>query len=238
MLIRVKLFFLLIFLSAGEHLLAQQQMTYRQFRRDSSRIMKPLVVRPLFRFDNRFSLKDKQILNIRGYSFGVIIKEKIYTGLGYYRLYEKLNTYTGPEGLDITRTYEVQYGSLNTEFLYRTPRYYSLGIPVNIGFGENVMIHKDQNGNITQRTSSVLAITEIGFVAAFKPIRWIGLKALFGYRTTTFNKIKEYNFDGLFATVGVIADLFEIQRDVRMYFLYRKYKRSICRQKAFEIITD
>ncbi len=217
-----------------------QNLTTEQFLKDSAIIVAPKMIRPQVRFDNRFTMYEGQSLSINGFDAGVLLKDKLRVTLGYYKLDEDLNAFKETiDSVDVGRLIKIEYGSLNTEVIYMDRRYFALGMPLEIGVGQSELKYKNfTSGAITKIESGLLAIAHFGLSGTFKPIRWIGLKALVGYRKTIYNQQKEFKFDGLFTSLGVNFDFREIIQDIKMMRLKKKYRRGNRISNAVDIITD
>jgi hypothetical protein len=208
---------------------SQKAMTKKQFVKDSIRITRVKLVRPQFKFDSRTILSNGQRLNVSGLDAGVLLKEKLRVTLGYYRLNNnKFNNTEKPIGDDIyDMNYKSVYGTLNLEFNYLNRRYFSLGMPLEIGIGTNYTDYISRaDGSSINKSKGVHALSYFGLSGTFKPIRWAGLKISAGYRKDLFNQVKEVNLDGIYTSLGLTIDFREIIKDVRMYKLKKKYKKG------------
>lgn len=230
----------LIFLFLIFHLLSHAQLSRDQFTRDSLETMKVKLVRPQFKLDNRITWHEGQTLAITGFDAGVLLKDKLRVTIGYYRLNDDLNAFRKTiDSVDIGRLININYGTLNTEFMYRDTRFLSLGMPLEIGLGQSDLKFKNfKTEEIFRRDKGFMAIAHFGVAATFKPIRWIGLKGIVGYRKTIFNQVKEFNFDGPFFSLGLNIDVREIIKDIRMFKLKKKYGRGENIGNAVDLITD
>lgn len=210
------------------------------FTKDSIRIMRPRLVRPQFRLDNRNFFFKGQTLNLSGFDAGVLLKNKLRLTLGYYFLSNNLTSYEKViDDVKYERRLKLEYGSLNTEIIYKNTRYFSLGMPLEFGFGNNVLQYNNsESGEIESKKSGFVTMADFGLSGTFKPIRWIGLKAILGYRKTLYNQVKDFRFDGLFTSIGLNIDFREIIKDVQMFNLKRKYKRGNSVENAVDLITD
>lgn len=220
--------------------LLAQKTSKAQFVKDSLEIVKGKMVRPQFKFDNRLTWYEGQTLVINGVDVGVLLKDKMRITLGYYRLEENLNAFKETvDNTDLGAVMSITYGSLNTEFIYKNTRFFSLGMPLEIGIGQGNLRYKNFTTNeVYKSESGFLVVTYFGLSATFKPIRWIGLKAIVGYRKTAFTQVKNFNFDGPFTSVGLNIDFQEIVRDIKMYRLQKKHKRGNNIGNAVDLITD
>lgn len=211
-----------------------------QFTRDSLEIAKVKLVRPQFRFDNRQTFVGKQALGITGFDFGVLLSEKLRVTLGYYSMEDRLKEFDETiEDIEFGKLVELKYGSLNTELIYRDTRFLSFGMPLEFGIGWNRL--QDVNitsGEVLQSKSGAIAFVNFGMSATFKPMRFLGLKGMIGYRKVAYNQVKDYNFDGFFTSIGLNIDVHAVVTDVPMYRLKKKYNRGNNISNAVEIITD
>jgi len=210
------------------------------FVKDSLEIVRVRMVRPQFRLDNRNLFFKGQALNVSGFDVGVLLKNKLRLTLGYYSFANDLKSYEKTvDEVKYTRQLKLNYGSFNTEIIYKNMRYLSLGMPLEFGFGNNLLQYKNtETDEINSKQSGFLFLTDFGLSATFKPIRWIGLKAIVGYRKTVFNRVKNFQFDGLFTSIGLNMDVREIIKDIQMFNLKRKYKRGNSIENAVDLITD
>lgn len=202
--------------------------------------MQPRLVRPQFRLDNRNFFFKGQTLNVSGLDAGVLLKNKLRLTLGYYFLSNNLTSYTKTINEEkYVRRLKLEYGSFNTEIIYKNTRYFSLGMPLEFGFGNNVLEYNHSETGVREsRQSGFVCMADFGLSGTFKPIRWIGLKAILGYRKTLFNQVKDFRFDGLFTSIGLNLDIREVIKDVQMFRLKRKYNRGNSIENAVDLITD
>jgi len=219
-----------------------KKLSKKQFITDSLKIVKPRIARPQFRIDNRTIFSNKQLINISGFDAGVTLKEKLRVTLGYYSLsasnLTSLNKSIG--SVLYNANYRLNYGALNLEFIYKNTRFFSLGMPVEIGFGQNTLKYKSTESETeAESNKGMVLLTYFGLSGTFKPIRWIGLKVSVGYKKTVFNQLKGLNFDGIYTSVGLAIDFREIIRDGRMYSLKKRYRKNFNSiGTGVDLITD
>ncbi len=214
----------------------------KNFIKDSTYIVRVKLVRPQLRADNRNIFFKKQTLALSGFDAGVLLKDKLRVTLGYYRLNDNLSDYNAEESDNIQydRQLKMNYGALNTEFIYMNTRFFSLGMPLEFGFGQNVIKYKSDPLSTTyQQQKGFVFSTDFGLSGTFKPIRWIGIRAVVGYHKNVINQIDGFRFDGVFTSVGLNVDIREISKDVQIYRLKKKYKRlGSPVGTAVDLITD
>jgi len=230
----------LFVLLAGPVMLRAQDSLSNAFTRDSLAIMQIQRARPQFRFDNRITFYEGQSLAMNGFDAGVLLSERLRVTLGYYQLDERLDAYTVMRNEEeFSRSMRLSFGSLNTELIYKDARFYSLGMPLELAAGLNTF--KDRNettGEVTGTESGAILFVNFGISGTFKPMRFLGLKAMLGYRKTVFNQVKNFNFDGFFTSVGLNIDVHEIVSDIRMFRLKKRYHRGNNVDNAVKILTE
>ena len=215
--------------------------SYPNFVRDSLDIVKVKLVRPQFRFDNRNIFFQGQMLAVGGYDAGVLLKEKLRFTLGYYGMNENVSDYNKTvEGRQYERELKLNYGTLNTEFQYISKRFFSLGMPLEFGFGQNSSRYKlTPDATDFQYQKGFVIVTDFGLSGTFKPIRWVGIRAVVGYRKTVVNQVDDFRFDGVFTSVGLNIDFYEVTKDFKMYRLKKRYHRMDSKiGTAVDLIVD
>jgi hypothetical protein len=211
-----------------------------QFINDSIKIVKIKLIRPQVKFDNRINFYGRQGLPITGFDAGVLLAEKLRVTLGYYNMN---NTLKDKEYAKNDTTFgtliHLEYGSINTELMYKDTRFLSLGLPLEIGAGVNTFRDKNITADKVLTTrSGALIFVNFGISATFKPMRFLGLKGIVGYRKMAYNQIKDFNFDGLFTSVGLNVDVHALSSAIKMFRLKKKYHRGNNITNAVEILTN
>ena len=220
---------------------AQTHMSKKQFIADSIKITKIKLVRPQFRLDNRLTFLNGQKLSISGIDAGVLLKNKLRITLGYYSVNDKLTSLRKTiNDIDYQGQYQLNYGALNLEFIYKDTRFFSFGMPLEFGIGTNTLNYRSEAyGLDTNKQSGLIGMAYFGLSGTFKPIRWIGIKGAVGYRKTLLNQVKDLAFDGVYTSVGLSVDVWEIIKDCKMYRLKKRYrKNSNAIETAVDLITD
>ncbi len=235
----MKFIFTVLFFLPGIFLCAQDPAP-EQFIRDSLALTRVKLVRPQFKFDNRVTFFERQALSITGIDAGVLLSEKLRVTLGYYGMEDRLESYDMiKDNEEHGRLIELKYGSLNTEFIYKDTRFISLGMPLEIGAGMNKFQDKNMTtGEVMSTETGGLLFVNFGMSATFKPMRFLGLKGIIGYRKVAYNQVDDFKFDGFFTSIGLNIDVHAVVYDVKMYRLMKKYNRGNNLANAVEIITD
>lgn len=232
------LFGVLFFLSAT--VLGQKKLSKAQFKKDSAALMVVPLVKPQFRFDNRVTFYKGQLLSINGLDAGVLMKEKLRLTLGYYRLQDQLKAFDEIKGDEnYGRLIRLDYGSLNTEIIYKNITYFSFGMPLELAIGSNSFQNKNiTTGEIISTEKGALMFVNFGLSATFKPTRFMGLKGILGFRKVVFNQVDNFNFDGFFTGIGLNIDMRTVIADFKLYRLKKRYKMGDNLSNAVDIITD
>lgn len=216
------------------------QTDNKQFIRDSLAIVKVKLVRPQLKFDNRQTFYGGQALAITGFDAGVLLAEKLRVTVGYYNMNNNLNNRAFMRNDTAFGTLiHLEYGSLNTELIYKDERFFSLGMPLEIGAGVNTFRDKNvTTGEVLRTTSGAMLFVNFGLSGSFKPMRFLGLKAMVGYRKMAYNQVKDFSFDGFFSSIGLNVDVHEITTEIKMFRLMKRYHRGNHVSNAVNILTN
>jgi hypothetical protein len=216
------------FLSFSFFSFSQQDTLQDQYTKDSLAITRVKLIRPQFKFDNRVAFHGTQGLPINGFEVGVLLDNKLRLTGGYYTMFGNLKEFNiQKDGQEYTKAIQMNYGSINTELIYKDWRFVSLGMPLEIAGGINTFRDKNlTTGDVYSTTTGGLLFVNFGVAGTFKPMRFLGLKVIAGYRKTVYNQVKDFNFDGFFTSIGLNFDVQELGRDIKMFRLNKKYKKG------------
>jgi hypothetical protein len=219
---------------------AQSSDADKQFIKDSLELVKVKLVRPQFKFDNRVTFYEGHALDITGFEAGVLLVDKLRLTVGYYGLRDRLKAFDKTvEDQKFGRTYRLDYGSLNTELIYKDYRFFSWGMPLEIAAGKNVFQDKNLGtGEIISTQSGLVLFVNFGLSATYKPMRFLGLKGIIGYRKMAYNQVKDFLFDGFFTSIGLNVDVRSLVTSIKMYKLKKRYHRGNNIRNAVETITE
>ena len=103
---------------------SQVKLSKRQYTADSLKIVKPKLLRPQFKLDNRVTFfADKQRLSVIGVDAGILIRERLRLTLGYYTISDKLTSIKETKNnVEFLGQYKLNYGALNVEFAYKNKK--------------------------------------------------------------------------------------------------------------------
>ncbi|MGZ3865840.1 MAG: hypothetical protein ACXVC6_02630 [Bacteroidia bacterium] len=238
--VKLKLCLLLVLLQLS---LSSQHFTNEQLRKkdslttklkaDSTHIFRFQKYRPFFNLDQRNSFIRSGPINVNGIQLGILLHEKHVVGLGGYNITQtskqKAKTRT-EKNLEVNRSLEIKYGTVFYNFTAIDKRFFELDLNVEFGAGNFVLNFYDINTNrqVLHHTGDFW-VSGLGPQIAIKPLRWIGIQGMAGYRFT-FGTSTNLNFNGLYYGYGVWLDLRQVIRDFRYYFIKKpKYKREVSR---------
>lgn len=224
----------LFFLLAGN--LFSQSGAYRQRRidsltfklkKDSAYTFRFKKLRPYANIDNRNSFITKRPTNISGFQLGAIVNEYHTFGVGLYRLNSA--SHRDAPIRDNYRIDYLQYFTSFYEYVLVNHRFIEIDLPFEFGIGKYKAQHIDTvEPNVHDPVSYGFIPLGAAGKVILKPVRWIGLSVMGGYRYVLENKLALLNLDGSYYSFGVWIDLRQIYRDVKYYgFQKRKYKREI-----------
>ncbi len=210
---------------------------YGEFKADSIRIATPKFIRPQFRIESRASLFDGNRINFNGYDAGVLLKNKLRLTLGYYTVDK--NYQKEIDSVQVKKSLGVRCVNLNAEIIYFNARYFAIGFPLEFGFGQYKFSSISINDNNKVDKTGFLSFVNFGISGTFKPIRWLGLKGIAGYRKSLFPKPQTLDFNGPFTSIGLNVDIQEIIKDYRMFRLEKNYYKNLKKAATIiDLITD
>ncbi|MES2515716.1 MAG: hypothetical protein V4580_16300 [Bacteroidota bacterium] len=203
----------------------------RKFQKDSAHIYRFKLIRPYIAIDNRNSFIKEGPVNVKGFQFGIIIKEHHTVGRGIYSLQDnsKQNlTSLDENSIPLKRTLNLNYVTLFYQYTIIDTRFFELALPLEIGLGTYrlKLIDDIQDKVVSEKTGST-TLTSGGADIVLKPFKWVGLTASAGYRFA-FDKNPNINFSGAYYSYGLWVDLRQIYRDTKFYgFTRKKYRRHM-----------
>lgn len=221
--------FLISFCGWAQQDVARQQkidsLTLK-LKNDSLRTYRFKTLRPYGNIDNRTSFLIKRPSNFNGYQLGLIVNEYHTFGFGFYRLNQATS-----RNAAVKTGYKLRSLTYNTafyEYMLVNKRFYEVDLPFEMGYGSYRASFTDSSAAIYDKkvAPSFLPLSAgVKFIA--KPVRWIGLSVMVGYRYF----IQEANileFNNLFFPLGVWVDFRQVYRDIKYYGVQKKrYRRAV-----------
>jgi hypothetical protein len=195
-----------------------------KLRTDSLRTFRFKKLRPYANIDNRISFV-KNPATISGLQLGIIVNEYHTFGFGSYRLNRSQNDSPIRDGYRLNR---LSYFTSFYEYFLVNHRYLEIDLPFEIGFGKyNARIVDTLDTKRDQNISKAFIPLGSAVKLILKPVRWIGLSLMGGYRYV-LEKKTNLNLNGVYYSLGVWVDIRQIYRDIKFYgFQKKKYRREV-----------
>ncbi|UYZ63532.1 hypothetical protein [Hymenobacter weizhouensis] len=189
--------------------------------------------RPVFQFDQRFSLLQGKLVGINGLKAGVEWRGRWRAGLGVYLLSGGVPTRGGvPAALPAATRDELRfrYVSAYGEYvLIGNPRW-ELSVPLQLGVGNFYSKYYLPDGSVQRSPKELIYMVEPTAMSHFRVFRWIGLGAGAGYRQMVFvNDQLEDQLSGVIFTGRVklfLGDLYKVVRGRQRLFSQRGLRRE------------
>ena len=195
--------------------------------------------KPSTDFDQRFSFIRSQSVNIWGQRAGVVLNDWLKFGIGvYYMSNTKMMGLRLIANSSIPVHYSQQslvFGTGYIEpFLIRRT-YWELSVPFEIGFGKSFSkVYNTSNDSYLRSNSKDFIPTGAGLSLSvkfptlphFKPLSWIGVNFLAGYRYCLLQNDFKTSYDGAFWSVSGAIFLDRISDDYRAWKRNRKIENN------------
>jgi hypothetical protein len=195
-----------------------------QFRKDSTDIYAFKKVRPFVNYHERNSIENPKIVNFFGPQLGVLLHERHITGVGIY--FSSPNTKkpfrTIDDNHEAIKRIKITYMTAFYQYILLQHRFYELHLPFEIGYGQLNSRYFDKQGFFYKATIDHFAIGAAGGQLILKPLKWLGLSAIYGYRMAQATVI-----NGYFYAIGVWIGLKPLIMDVKYLRKNKKYHRDI-----------
>lgn len=234
---------LLLFISfvlTSQNIRTQQSLDSLKlkFQKDSSRIYRFQKFRFRVAMDRRHSwIKNqratKQIpVFINGFQLGAVLFEKHSVGFGLYNIAaESKRPAKISDQLNTVRYEELfmNYFTGYYEYVVLSKRFFEIDLPVEIGLGRYIYNLKDETqSKLLWHEQGPIKISSVGLQLILKPVKWIGIVGMGGYRLVRFNEKTNLNFNNFYYSFGIWVDIRQIHRDIRYYGFKRpKYRKKV-----------
>jgi hypothetical protein len=183
-------------------------------------------LRPYGNIDNRTSLLRKRPSNFNGYQLGFIVNEYHTFGVGFYRLNSatRLNS-SVKAGYNLR---SLNYNTVFYEYLLVNKKYFEIDLPFELGYGTYKARYSNNVGvDFSRNISSFFVPAGAGVKFVGKPVRWVGISLMAGYRYF-IEKNSILDFNDLYFPIGIWVDFREIYRDIKYFgFQKKRYNRAI-----------
>lgn len=182
-------------------------------------------LRPYANIDSRNSFVETNLTNLSGFQLGVIVNEYHTFGIGLYTL-----TRFSKKNSPFSAIAEFnRFGYINAfyEYFLLNKRYLEIDLPFEIGAGGFQAKLRDTTATGLNKIEKWFMPLGAGVKLIAKPIRWIGISTMVGYRYIPY-KQNLIDYDGLYYSLGVWIDFRGIYRDIKYYGRIKKnYRRNV-----------
>lgn len=198
-----------------------------QLLSDSTNIYKFKPFRPYINYHERNSLSNPRTVNFFGPQIGILFRERHFMGIGTYfsspNTRKPRNVWDGNR--EVTERLNMRYTSIFYQFVLLNYRFCELHLPFAAGLGDKRYSYSVPGQEPYKKGNEIFAIGEAGTQLILKPIPWLGISSVIGYRNSN-----EEVISGYFYAIGVWVGFRSIAQDVN-YHIFKKprYKRNVRR---------
>jgi hypothetical protein len=201
-----------------------------KLRADSAHTYRDKKVRPYFSIDNRNSFIDGRKAQFNGIQLGVILFEEHTVGLGLYGITQKSKSKYAvlDDTIAADKSVSLNYFTLFYEFGFFERKHFEISMPLELGLGGyDIKWENARTGRLYMERRGGIILTGIGVQPAWRPIPWVELSFLLGYRAVLDNATSEH-FNGFYYNFGLSVDFRQIYRDIKYRgFIRKKYRREV-----------
>ncbi len=202
----------------------------KQLEADSARIFRPRLAKPYLRLENKYSFINKKPVNLVGFLAGATFLEKHVVCAGYYTLNRKIQK--SIEVIDennvVTREYvTLNYFVFSYQYVLFNKRFLQINTPVEIGYGIYDTRTTDNFDVFLKKSRGTIVPISAGLQLIFKPIKWIGISFVGGYRHAVQEKNINLNFTGFYYSFGIWVDARHVTRWSRYQLKKTRYRKSL-----------
>ncbi|MFT3937164.1 MAG: hypothetical protein QM726_26365 [Chitinophagaceae bacterium] len=203
-----------------------------------------ISIKPTTDFDQRFYYTPNEVQNVWGYRVGVLINDKFKTGIGGYYMNEASDVVipapNASSGILASEPYTVHkklyLGTVYYEPYLMRRNLWETSLVFETGYGRTVQYNESQKSNqVSAKNNALIIPLGAGLSVNLKLpplfhlqfLRWIGINAMAGYRTSIYQQDKTYNYNGAYWSLSGAVFLDRMVEDVRNW----KKERAIARGK-------
>jgi hypothetical protein len=202
----------------------------KQLTKDSAYIFRPKPAKPYLRVENKSSFISKEPVNLAGFLAGATFYEKHVFCAGYYILNRR--TQKAIELIDenkvTTREYlKLNYFVFSYQYVLINKKYLQINTPFELGYGLYKTRTTDIKDNFITESKGEIVPLSAGLQFIFKPIKWLGISCIGGYRLVLQERNTTLNFTGLFYSFGLWVDARYLYRNTLYFNKKRKYRKAL-----------
>ncbi|MFM2224572.1 MAG: hypothetical protein RJA07_774 [Bacteroidota bacterium] len=193
-------------------------------------------IKPTADFDQRFYITNNQQLNVWGYRIGLLLHDKYKIGIGGYYMNDKSEVAFSFD--NITSFFQTSFtqkhyiGTIYFEPYLIRKNLWESSIVTEVGYGkikntyttiDEISIVKKENGYFIPAGIGLSLNLKLPAIFGVKPIRWVGINAMAGYRTSLLQNLPAYNFNGFYWSISGAVFLDRISED---YYTWKKQRKT------------
>lgn len=168
------------------------------------------IIRPIVQMDFRQSFVKDSPIQIYGGNLGARIGDFEQITLGYYTLTSNSKQQIVTRNrtrLNLDNSLNIWFVSLNFTHYIVNNRYWEMGFPLEVGYGNSIEDFKNPMGRTIQTFKNDIYPVQAGILVHLKLTKWIGIKGALGFRhTITPSGIQKptftEDFNGLYYSYG------------------------------------
>lgn len=223
---------LLIFLSCSALLLSAQNPNRqkqldsltKKFKQDSIDIFAFKKIRPFLNYHERNSIKNPKTVNFFGPQLGVMLFERHIVGFGFY--FSSKNTKKPYETYDnnafASKSINIKYLTFFYQYILIKKRYLEVHLPFEVGRGILHAGYKNQADHLYKTTDTYFTLAGFGGQVIIKPIKWLGISGIYGYRVAT-----EQIISGFYYAIGVWVGFKPLTTEINYIIKRKKYRDNV-----------
>jgi hypothetical protein len=230
---RYFLFLLLsvLFLKTNAQSTQRHDSLVRELAIDSAHTYRPKNFRFILAYDSRLSYIRNAPVNFFGLQVGVSYKDVHTWGVGAYKISQSFNPTVRKREVNsriINEQLTLNYATVFYQYMLLNKKYLELDLPVETGYGKAMILETDAaKGELISNRSFQIFPIGVGLQAIVKPIKWVGITFLAGYRFVPVND-RRINFNGMYYSIGLWLDFRQVIRDIKFYgFQKPKFRKGV-----------
>jgi hypothetical protein len=191
------------------------------------------TIKPTTDFDQRFSFIRNKSVNIWGQRAGILLNDHLKVGLGAYYMNDTkmMSRRFGTGNSNRYLKQSLLFGTAYIEPFLLRRKYWELSIPFELGYGQaSSKIYETSNDLFLRSNSKPFLPAGVGLSLSFKlpalphfkPLSWIGINFLAGYRYCLLENVFKTDYDGAFWSISGAIFLDRVSDDIKTWRKQRK----------------
>ncbi len=196
----------------------------QKLQRDSAYIFRFRKVQVLLSLDRRSTFletaaHDNTPVHMNGLKMGLTLMERHRTGIGFYQIDRSGKQVTKVNGVKVPLDFNFSYIALFYEYYLIHTRLWDIGVPFEIGAGRYYAT------DVVEEKKGVLFPMGTALDVRFRPLRWMTLNVMGGYRLVANNN-SPVNLNNWFYAYGVSLHTRNLYNDTRWLIKKSRYRKN------------